>query len=238
MMKKTLALASLAVVLIVYGLWQLSSARSFQAFGHLVSQVATSEPVVALTFDDGPTQGFTGDVLAILRERQVNATFFVTGREVDDNLVQAQQILVEGHELGNHSYSHPRMVFKSPGFIRDEIERTDAAIRRAGYDGEILFRPPYGKKLFALPWYLRQTNRTTIMWDIEPETYPEIADSAQAIADHVLARVKPGSIVLLHVMYKSRQASRDALPLIIDGLREKGYRLVTLSELLQQAPPP
>jgi peptidoglycan/xylan/chitin deacetylase (PgdA/CDA1 family) len=231
MMKKIL---STAVVLLatLYGIWQLSSARSFQLFGELIHRVDTKEKIIALTFDDGPSKRYTDQVLAILSAEQVTATFFVTGKETKQNLPQARQLLAAGHQLGNHSYNHPRMLLMSPTAVASEIEQTDAAIRSAGYQGDILFRPPYGKKLLVLPWYLAKHNRTTIMWDLEPETDPKLANNAQAMVAYVINNAKPGSIVLLHVMYQSRQASREALPQIIQGLKQKGYRFVTVSELL------
>ena len=234
-MKKVL-ITAVVLLATLYGIWQLSSARSFQLFGGLIHRVNTNEKVIALTFDDGPSKRYTDQVLAILAAEQVTATFFVTGKETKQNLFQARQLLAAGHQLGNHSYSHPRMLLMSPAAVASEIEQTDAAIRSAGYQGDILFRPPYGKKLLVLPWYLAKHNRTTIMWDLEPETDPKLASDAQAMAAYVINNAKPGSIVLLHVMYQSRQASREALPVIIEGLKQKGYRFVTVSELLASGP--
>ena len=232
-MKRILATFLLATALL-FGLWKLSNARRYQIAGELVARVARTDSVVALTFDDGPTPAYTDEVLAILRAHGVKATFFVTGRETEHNLKEAEQIVAEGHELGNHSFSHPRLVFKRTARIREEVERTDAAIRRAGYQGPIYFRPPYGKKLLMLPLYLARAGRTTIMWDVEPESYHEVAQQGARIATHVFERVQPGSIILLHLMYEGRATSREALPLIIDGLRERGYRFVTVGELLQK----
>lgn len=231
--KVSISLALLSML--IYGLWELHNSRTFQVFGQLVSSVGTEERVIALTFDDGPTARHTESVLTILRERDVKATFFVTGSETKSNLYYAERIVQEGHELGNHSFSHPRMVFKGWGTIRNEIEQTDIAIRSAGYEGPIYFRPPYGKKLFLLPWYLSKNNRTTIMWDLEPESYSEIASSSDRIVGYVLENVQPGSILLLHVMYDSREESRKALPVIIDRLREEGYSFRTISELLNNS---
>jgi peptidoglycan/xylan/chitin deacetylase (PgdA/CDA1 family) len=194
--------------------------------------VDTEQKLVALTFDDGPTPHYTADILRLLELYQVKATFFVTGAEIQRYMTQAKQIVGAGHQLGNHSWSHQRMVFMSLEDINREIEGTDQQIRAAGFDGEILFRPPYGKKLLLLPWYLAQNNRTSIMWDIAPETFDGSPDDPQTMAEEVLAQVQPGSIVLLHLMYKSGDASRAALPIIIKGLKDKGYRMVTVSELL------
>jgi peptidoglycan/xylan/chitin deacetylase (PgdA/CDA1 family) len=222
----------LAVVVLFFGLWKLSSSTGFQLFGELIHKVDTEQKLVALTFDDGPTPHYTAGVLQLLELYQVKATFFVTGAETQRYMTQAKQIVAAGHQLGNHSWSHQRMVFMSLDEINREVEGTDQQIRDAGYQGEILFRPPYGKKLVLLPWYLASTNRTSIMWDIAPETFDEEAEDPQTMATEVLEQVEPGSIVLLHLMYKNRDASRAALPLIIKGLKERGYRMVTVSELL------
>jgi peptidoglycan/xylan/chitin deacetylase (PgdA/CDA1 family) len=124
------------------------------------------------------------------------------------------------------------MVFKTPSFIASEIEKTDREIRKAGYVGEIQIRPPYGKKLVGLPWYLARHHRKTIMWDVDPLTDRNVDRSTDRIVEFVLSRVRPGSIVLLHPMYKGREATRAALGPIIDGLHARGFRFVTVNELL------
>lgn len=222
----------LAVFLALYGIWQLSKSRDFQLFGEIVSRVDTNEKVVALTFDDGPTPEYTDGVLDVLRERGVKATFFLMGADAEKNPDQAQAIIADGHELGNHTFTHPDMTLTSVDKARDEVERTDAALRSAGYSGEIHFRPPFGKKLIGLPLYLADHDRTTITWDVEPESYSDIAADPKLITAHVLQKARPGSIIILHVMYKARETSRQALPDVIDGLHERGFRFVTVSELL------
>ncbi|HEY1017211.1 MAG TPA: polysaccharide deacetylase family protein [Herpetosiphonaceae bacterium] len=234
---RLLALCLACFALTGAGTSALMNARSFQVFGALVTRVKTDERVVALTFDDGPEPGYSDEVLGILAARGAKGTFFVMGSSVEAHMEETRRIVAAGHELGNHTYSHERMIFRSPSFVREEIERTDVLIRQAGYEGPIHFRTPNGKKLFLLPFYLAQTGRTHIFWDAEPESDPEIAASAQAIVDDTLGRVRPGSIILLHVMYPSRATSREALPLLIDGLQAQGYRLVTVSELLALGEP-
>lgn len=226
-----LVLAALATVLV--GLHVFSKSRTTQLFGGIIARVETARPMVALTFDDGPSVRFTPDVLAILRERGVKATFFLTGQETEENLPQARMIVSEGHQLGNHSYTHSNMMLMGPARIGQEIERTDAAIRTVGYEGEIMFRPPYGKKLLTLPWYLSRHDRKTIMWDVEPESFPDVAKDAAVFAKHVIEQTRNGSIIIMHVMYRSREVSRQALPLIIDGLRQRGFEFVTVSQLLE-----
>lgn len=228
----TFAVAALVFVGGAVALLQVSRSRTFQFFGRIVPRVRTSQKVVALTFDDGPTPEATAQLLAVLDREQVRATFFVMGAELEQNMAVGKRIVAAGHELGNHTYSHERMVFVTPSFVRQEVERTDGLIREAGYQGEILFRPPYCKKLFALPYYLSKTNRPTVTWDVEPDSYPDIAADSDKITEHVLARAQPGSIIILHVMYSSRRESLLAVDKIIEGLKARGYSFRTVGELL------
>lgn len=225
-----------ALVLVAFGgaaaLWRVSKSRTFQFFGRIVPRAETSQRLVALTFDDGPTRDKTAEVLRVLRERNVRATFFVTGGELEQNMDAGRDIVADGHELGNHSYSHERMMLVTPSYVRHEVERTDELIAAVGHTGPVYFRPPYGKKLFALPFYLSRHDRTTITWDVEPDSELAADADAESITRHVLNRTRPGSIILLHVMYPSRAETMKAVPLIIEGLQRDGYRLVTVSELL------
>lgn len=232
--KKVFILAALVLsaILLVGSGWLLSRARTFQVFGELIARVDTQQKVVALTFDDGPSQLGVDEVLPLLRDRGVKATFFLIGGALERNPRLGQSIAADGHEIGNHTYTHQRMVLKSPAFIEMEVERTDQRIRATGYGGPIHFRPPYGKKLIGLPWYLSRTGRRTIMWDVEPESYPEVAASVEQIVEHVVSSVQPGSIILLHPMARSGGNTRAALPMVIDRLHQAQYRFVTVSEML------
>jgi len=220
------------ILVISVGLRQVSRSRTFQFFGEIIPRVDTSQKIVALTFDDGPTPEATDQILAILSEMNVRATFFVTGAELEQNLEQGKKLVAAGHQLGNHSYSHVRMFFVTPSFVKQEIESTDKLIRETGYQGDIHFRPPYGKKLFTLPYYLWKHRRKSITWDVEPDSYPEIAADANKIVEHVLANVRPGSIIILHVMYPNRRESMKSVKMIVEGLRAEGYEFKTVSELL------
>lgn len=225
--------AALLVLLAgLYGMYELASSRTYQVMGELVPRVETEQKVVALTFDDGPTDK-VDEVIAALDEAGVKATFYVMGQEIEQRPDAAKKLVAAGHELGNHTYSHHRMVFKSPSFIREEIEQTDALIRAAGYRGEITFRPPNGKKLIGLPWYLSQEGRTTVMWDVEPDTYPEVAATSEGIVKHAAERVQPGSVIILHPWYASRETSLAAIKGLVETLQSQGYEFVTMSELLE-----
>lgn len=225
-------IAFLVLLSALYGLYELTASRTYQVMGELVPRVETKQKAVALTFDDGPTD-HVDEVIAALAEAEVKATFYLTGREIEQLPDAAKKLVAAGHELGNHSYSHRRMVFKSPSFLREEIERTDELIRAAGYQGEITFRPPNGKKLIALPWILSQEDRTTVMWDVEPDSYPDVAATSDGIVTHVAQQVQPGSIILLHPWYESRETSRAAIQGVVETLRSQGYEFKTMSELLE-----
>lgn len=234
-MKKILFIVSAVLILLIgsfYVMNELSQSRSLQLFGGLVTDVKTDEKVVALTFDDGPGVN-THEILDILEAYGVKGTFYLTGFEIEQDVEAALSIVQAGHEIGNHTYSHQRMVFKSPAFISEELERTDALIRDIGYEGEITFRPPFGRRLVLLPYYLFSQDKKTILWSIEPESYPELAHDAPGMVNYVVDNVKPGAIILLHVMYESRRASLNAVEGIIISLKEQGYTFVTVSELLE-----
>ena len=229
---KKISIVLILLIVVGYLLNELSQSRTFQFFGGLVNSVETNEKVVAITFDDGPGVN-THEILDILRKHDVKGTFYLTGYEIEKYFEDASKIVQEGHEIGNHSYSHRRMVFKSPSFIKDEIDKTDELIRQIGYKGEITFRPPFGKRLFLLPQYLSKQDRNTIFMNIEPESYPEVAADANEIVNYVVKNIKPGSIILLHVMYESRRESLDSVDGIITSLKKEGYTFVTISELLK-----
>jgi peptidoglycan/xylan/chitin deacetylase (PgdA/CDA1 family) len=125
------------------------------------------------------------------------------------------------------------MVFVTRARVRREIERTDSLLRKAGQREPIWFRPPYGYKLFALPRYLESTSRTTVMWSIEPDSYAEVAATPAGIVRHVLDRVHPGSIIILHPWYPSRRTSREAIGPLVDSLHARGYRVETVGALLE-----
>jgi peptidoglycan-N-acetylglucosamine deacetylase len=216
------------MVLAVGGYFLMNS-RSFQLAGRLVDRTDMSDKVVALTLDDGPT-ALAPHVLRILADADVAATFYLNGRDLAARPDLGRAIAAAGHEIGNHTYSHRRMVFVSPRTVAAEVEWTDEEIRRTGYRGPITFRPPYGKKLWTLPKYLSEHGRTTVTWDVEPDSARD-ANADQIVAETVDA-VRPGSIILLHVMHEGRAASRAAIPRIVDELRADGYRFVTVSDLI------
>jgi peptidoglycan-N-acetylglucosamine deacetylase len=232
-MRKFIIFALLSVCFLAvcgYGLLQVSKSRTFQFFGDIVNRVDTEEKIIALTFDDGP-ETYTNEVLDMLQEKQVKVTFYVIGERLQDSLKIGKRIVSEGHELGNHSYTHQRFLLKPQSFIDSEIQKTNQLIREAGYEETITFRPPYGKKIFGLPWYLSKHNIVTIMFDVEPDTYGTTSDF---IVEYTVANSKAGSIILLHPFCETCSEARKAVPIIIDKLQEEGYVFVTISDLLSR----
>lgn len=223
------ALGLVVLLTVLVGGYYLMNSRTFQLAGRLVDRVDTTNKVVALTLDDGPTDR-APEVLKILADNQVPATFYLNGRGLAAHPEYGTAIAAAGHEIGNHTYNHRRMVFVTPGTVRDEVERTDAEIAKTGYRGPITFRPPYGKKLWALPKYLSDHDRTTVMWDVEPDSGNSA--STDEIVTNTVDSVRPGSIILLHVMHEGRAHSLAAIPRIITELRASGYRFVTVSSLM------
>lgn len=218
---------------LVWGGWSLSRSRNVQLFGQAIDRVETDRKIIALSFDDGPTAR-TSEIIALLAAKNVRASFFLTGREIQDRPEQARALVAAGHEIGNHSFGHPRMVFMSMDRIRSEIDSTDALIRTAGFQGPILFRPPYGKKLVMLPLFLSRQGRVSVMWSLEPESVPRPTEDADEITRRVVDAAQPGDIILMHLMYQSRAASRQALPQVIDGLRDRGFEFVTVGEMVNK----
>lgn len=211
-------------------LFQISKSTTFQFFGGITHRVTTQEKIVALTFDDGPTE-YTEEVLTILEDKNTVATFFLIGQQIEKNSELTKKIVEKGHQIGNHSYSHPRFYLKSMSFIEDEIQKTNELIRNAGYTDEIMFRPPYGKKLIGLPLYLSQQNMKTIMWDVSEDG----GNTKEFIVNNALEHTKPGSIIIMHPNCKECKPDREAIADIIASLRAQGYTFVTVSDLLRYA---
>lgn len=203
------------------------NARDYQLFGPITSRVETQEKVVALTFDDGPTDK-TGSILSLLDDYEVKATFFLIGQDIEEHPEEAKKIVEAGHQIGNHTYSHKRMVLKSPSFIKNEIEKTDALIANIGYQKTPVVRPPYGKKLIGLPYYLNKHQRETITWNLEPDTF---FTKTEDKINYVKENIQPGSIILLHPMYDQTDNELQTIEGILQSLTDEGYTFVTVDDL-------
>jgi len=220
------------VIVLIFALaftaYKLMNVRNYQLFGNITAHVETNDKVVALTFDDGPTKN-TDAILSLLDDYQVKATFFLIGKDIEEQPGEAKKIAKAGHQIGNHTYSHKRMVLKSTAFIKNEIEKTDALIANIGYTKSVVVRPPYGKKLIRFPYYLNKQQRETITWNLEPDTYFTEADEK---VKYVQENIQPGSIILMHPMYDSTDNELQAIEGILQAVTKEGYTFVSIDELL------
>jgi len=194
---------------------------------------------ISLTFDDGPAGQFTEQVLDILREHHVPATFFVCGKNVEEHPNLLRRIVAEGHAVGNHSYSHPYFFFKSRRRIAEEIDRTQAIIETVVGFRPNIFRPPYGARWFGLVPTLQERGMHLIQWSATGYDWKK---DAAGITQTALRELKPGAIILLHDGRETRPAAQidrspttAALPSLIAGARQEGYTFAPLKDFLPSA---
>ncbi len=228
---------SLGILAFGYGTLLYSRATGHQVFGEIIERADTNEKIVALTFDDGPNPPFTNQALQSLARYDAKATFFMVGQQIEKHPETVRAVIAQGHQVGNHSYTHRHLVFKPLSVYRDEIERTDRLIRNHGYTGEIFFRSRAGMKLVGLPWVLWQQGKRTVLYDIRSTPRDYRRPAPDRIAHSILEKVRPGSIILLHDGGGDRPESMAAAETILRELTLQGYRFLTVSELLKRSLP-
>ncbi|MEV8635615.1 polysaccharide deacetylase family protein [Streptosporangium sp. NPDC051023] len=198
--------------------------------GRWLSRGGLSRAEVTLTFDDGPHPPYTGQILDILERYGVPATFFCVGLNVSARTDEVIRMRENGHVVGNHTWSHPFLLDLSRAQLVEQIERTDEAVTDAGGTPSRLFRPPYGARTPEAVGWLTEQGVTTVLWDVEPLDWA--LPGADVIVRETLERTRPGSIVLLHDGGGDRSQTVAALPAMIEGLLERGYRFVQVDDLL------
>jgi peptidoglycan-N-acetylglucosamine deacetylase len=196
-------------------------------------QPSNNEKVIALTIDDGPWPKTTLQMLDILKQNDVKATFFWVGQALQANPEIAKQVVAEGHAIGNHTWHHWYKKMDA-ATAKSEIERTSELIYKITGVKTSLFRPPGGFLNNGLATYAKSQKNSVIMWsltsaDTDPRAKP------QAFVNNVLKGAKPGAIVLMHDGGGDRHRTVQALPQIISGLKQQGYRFVTVPELLNNS---
>jgi len=206
-------------------------------FPKFIYKVKTKDKMVALTFDDGPHPIFTNKLLDIFKEKGIKATFFVTGEHIIKHREIVSRMIAEGHELGNHSYSHKNLIFKKSSKIKQDIQKTDDLLRELGVKEEIHFRPPFGRILFNASNALASLNKKVIMWNVPTKDYRE--NDSKVILSRIYKRLKPGSIIVLHDSGLDRNgknidryATIEAVKKLTEELPERGYTFKTVSELI------
>jgi len=209
-------------------------------FGEGIFQVQTSEKMVALTFDDGPDPRYTEEISHILTAAGASSTFFVIGRHAEQHPEIIDTLIRDGHELGNHTWSHPSLRTKSPWRIREELESTDRLLRSRGYSAPIPFRSPYGHSWFTLPYVLKQRQQANILWTVQMDDWkPEHPD---VMMETLAPKFDNGAIILLHdgdgeSEGADRRNTVEVVKRILEKYQAQGYQFVTVSELLAHGKP-
>jgi peptidoglycan/xylan/chitin deacetylase (PgdA/CDA1 family) len=203
----------------------------YQAVTVRGAELAGKEKVIALTFDDRPWPQTTSQVLDILKKNKIKATFFWIGQHLQNNPRIAQKVAANGHAIGNHTWHHRYNRMDAATAAR-EIDDTAALIFKTTGVKTFLFRPPGGNLRNGLAAYAKKKKNVVVLWSVSSADTNRRA-SAQTIASNVLGGVHRGSIVLMHDGGGNHAATVKALPHIIAGLKEKGYKFVTVPELLE-----
>ncbi|RAP39122.1 polysaccharide deacetylase family protein [Candidatus Marinamargulisbacteria bacterium SCGC AAA071-K20] len=202
--------------------------------------INTTQPVIALTFDDGPKPEITTHMLRLLDQYHVRATFFIVGKQAKLHKDFIKQISDSHHDIGNHSYSHPNLTLISPREVQIELIRTNTILEAITKKKVTFFRPPGGQFNSTVNSIANNLGLKTIFWTINAKDYLRSDTRALIenndhkrdmlpLADYILQKLKPGSIILLH---NGSRETNKALPLIIEGAHKKGYRFITLNNLL------
>ncbi len=194
----------------------------------------TKEKIAALTFDDGPNAVFTPELLDVLDKYHVKATFFMIGREMEKRPDIVREVLRRGHVIGNHTYTHPHNIeLDTETQVIRELDTCETTIEKITGRRSHLFRPPRGLIDSTVFMVAEEEGYPTILWTVSADHHD--APTPRAMADRVLKHMRPGGIVLAHDgTFCTRWKDVAATPLIIEGLRKRGYRFVTIPELLKE----
>ena len=215
------------------------------AIGQYAAQVPSTDGVnggtsagnlVALTFDDGPGRE-TWDVLALLKRYKMHATFFVIGQNIADNPGAIEAAVRDGNVVGDHSMSHASLPSLDAAGLKREVVDTKELIRQAAGIAPTLMRPPFGDFTGKTNQYVRGQGMLPVLWNVESNDWA--LHDPRTVADNVLSspNLKAGAIILLHDGTSNRQVTVNALPMILDGLVQRGLRSVTVPELLRAGAP-
>ncbi|MCI8589767.1 MAG: polysaccharide deacetylase family protein [Clostridiales bacterium] len=216
------ALISLSLLLFGPGV----SARS-----DAVVSFPNTENKIALTFDDGPHPQYTEEILDILAENDIKATFFIIGQNAEKYPEIVQRIVNEGHEIGNHTYTHPHMRATSKEKLNEEIEKTEKLLEGICSYKPVLFRPPEGFCCSTVENCAKGYHYHIMLWDID--TCDWAHNSVGNIVKTVVGKAKTGDIILCHDFVTKPSPTPEAILQFIPRLKAKGFEFVTVSELLE-----
>lgn len=205
-------------------------------YGPVFIEAATQEKIVALTFDDGPYPPYTQQVLNVLKENGVPATFFVVGKNVERYPELVKRIVDEGHQLGNHTYSHPDLLKLDRGQIAAEVDKTQRLLFEITGRVPDIMRPPHGFRDAVVMEVMAERNLKVVEWSVMCRDW--VNPGVETITRRVVSKVKSGSIILLHDgdgvdSTASRAQTVEATRRIIHELKSQDYRFVTVDEILK-----
>lgn len=193
-----------------------------------VTRIPTAQPLVAMTFDDGPHPSLTPQLLDMLRVRGIRATFYVIGRNAERYPQILQRMVAEGHEIGNHTYSHPSLHGHSDGSVLSQVDRTNRAVYDAVGRPPVTMRPPYGNLYDRQRLMLFETRAMpTILWSVDTLDWQRPGSSV--ISQRIVGGSHTGAVILAHDIHS---ATVRAMPTALDGVTGRGFRFVTMSELI------
>jgi peptidoglycan/xylan/chitin deacetylase (PgdA/CDA1 family) len=197
------------------------------------SWVHVDGPYIAMSFDDGPSAKLTPKLLDLLAAHHIKATFFVIGENVAEHPEITARAAREGHEIGNHTWSHPNLGKMSDESVRSQLRRTDDAIQNATGQRPKLMRPPYGSiSARQKKWINEEFGYKIAMWDVDPFDWKRPGPAV--VCNRILKLTRAGSIVLSHDIHPG---TIEAMPSTLSQLEAKGFKFVTVSELIAMATP-
>ena len=206
-----------------------------QFYGANFNGAAPGTRTLALTYDDGPNDPYTGQLLEVLAKHGVKATFFLLGQFVSERPALARAVAEAGHAIGSHCYTHQNLIFLSPAQLRQQLEKASRAIEAATGVQPKLFRPPYGGRRPGTFSVVRNYGMVPVMWRVSCSDWS--ARSHESIVRHAVSQIKGGDIILLHDgghlrMGTDRSLSVRATDEIVRRYKGEGYEFVTVPEMM------
>jgi peptidoglycan-N-acetylglucosamine deacetylase len=215
-----------------------SMAPTGQWFGRTFAGLGRGSKQLALTYDDGPNDPHTLRLLEVLARHHVQATFFLIGRYVEQRPDIVRDLVKAGHVVGNHTFTHPLLIFKSERELRTQLDKCDRALTNAVGEHSNLFRPPFGGRRPAVLRVARQRGLEPIMWNVTG--YDWNAPSAEHIERKVTSQVRGGNVILLHDgghrdFGADRSYTVAATDRLISRYQAEGYEFVTIPQMMGKA---
>ncbi len=212
------------LILTIYGSFQIRFNYHLKA----ITNIKTTQKVVAITFDDGPSE-FTTEILKLFENQPHKATFFCVGKNIKQHPEIFKNILKQGHDIGNHTYSHAKnMGFKNPTEIIAEIEKTNQIIEKYTGQKNTYFRPPFGVTNPSIRKAVQQTKHKVIGWNIR--SLDAVIKNEEKIFQRIIKKIAPGSIILLH---DTSEKSVEVVKKLLAYLNKENYQSLTIEEFLK-----